>query len=94
MTNKLFACICLFMCHSVTGTNPLLLCLSQTVCVNHSLLRSAKGRSRASWAGRLWQGREGQGQGGGQGWGQAVAGHVSADDTAGADQEVGLPLGD
>ena len=31
---------------------------------------------------------------GGQGWGQAVAGHVSADDMAGADQEVGLPLGD
>ena len=38
--------------------------------------------------------RQGQGQGGGQGWRQAVAGHVSADDMAGADQEVGLPLGD
>ena len=39
--------------------------------------------------------RQGQGQGGGQGWEQAVvAGYVSADDMAGADQEVGLPLGD
>ena len=35
-----------------------------------------------------------QGQGGGQGFGQAVAGHVLADDVAGADEEVGLPLGD
>ena len=33
-------------------------------------------------------------QGGGQGWRQAVAGYVSADDMAGADQEMGLPLGD
>ena len=38
--------------------------------------------------------RQGQGQGGGQGWGLAVAGHVSADVMEGADQEVGLPLGD
>ena len=38
--------------------------------------------------------RQGQGQVGGQGWRQAVAGYLSADDTAGADQEVGLPLGD
>ena len=38
--------------------------------------------------------RQGQEQGGGQGCGQAVAGHMSADDMAGADQEVGLPLGD
>ena len=38
--------------------------------------------------------RQGQGLGGGQGWGQAVAGYVSADDMAGADQKVGLPLGD
>ena len=38
--------------------------------------------------------RQGQGHGGGQGWGQAVAGHVSADDMAGADQEVVLPRGD
>ena len=38
--------------------------------------------------------RLGQGHGGGQGWGQVVAGHVSADDMAGADQDVVLPLGD
>ena len=31
---------------------------------------------------------------GGQGWRQAVVGYVSADDMAGADQEVGLPLGE
>ena len=36
--------------------------------------------------------RQGQGQGGGQGWRQAVAGYVPADDMAGEDQEVGLPL--
>ena len=30
--------------------------------------------------------RQGRGQGGGQGWGQAVAGHASADDMAAADQ--------
>ena len=35
-----------------------------------------------------------QGQSVGQVWVQAVAGHVSADDVAGADQKVGLPLGD
>ena len=83
MTNELFVCIYLFMCNSVTGTNPLLLCLSQTVCVNHSLLLGRCGRDVCL-----------QGQGGGQGWGQAVAGHVSTDDIAGADEEVGLPLGD
>ena len=38
--------------------------------------------------------RQGQRQGGGQRWRQAVAGYVSSDDMAGADQEVGLPLGD
>ena len=36
--------------------------------------------------------RQGQGHGGGKGWGQTVAGHVSADDMAGEDQEVGLLL--
>ena len=38
--------------------------------------------------------RQGQGLGSGQSWRQAVAGYVSVDDMAGADQEVGLPLGD
>ena len=38
--------------------------------------------------------RQGQVQGGGKGRRQAVAGHLSADDVAAADQEVGLPLGD
>ena len=38
--------------------------------------------------------RQVQGHGGSQGWGHAVTGHVSADDMAGADQEVVLPLGD
>ena len=38
--------------------------------------------------------RQGQGQGGGQGLRQAVAGFVLADDMEGADQEVGLSLGD
>ena len=37
---------------------------------------------------------QGQEQGGGQIWRQAVAGYVSADDMSGADQELGLPLGD
>ena len=38
--------------------------------------------------------RQGQGQGGGKGWRQAVAGYVLADDMAVADHKVGLPLGD
>ena len=38
--------------------------------------------------------RLGQGQGGGQGWRQAVAGYVSADDMKGPDQDVSLPRGD
>ena len=35
-----------------------------------------------------------RGRDGGQGWRQTVAGYVSADDMAGACQEVGLPMGD